>query len=103
MPLNKSTKKGAYQWRFYGVVLFLSTLVAAILWHLINIQILPGEDKGFEFLQSQGLARTLRTEVIPAHRGIISDRHGEPLAVSTPVISIWADPEKLLNAKGATW
>lgn len=99
MPLNKSIKKGIYQWRFYSVIVVLSTLVAAILWRLVNIQILPGEDQGFEFLQSQGLARTLRTEVIPAHRGVITDRHGEPLAVSTPVISIWADPEKLLNAR----
>ena len=99
MPLNQSTKKGVYQWRFYSVVLLLSALVTAILWRLVNIQILPGEDQGFEFLQSQGLARTLRTEVIPAHRGIITDRYGEPLAVSTPVISIWADPEKLLSAR----
>ena len=99
MPLNQSTKKGVYQWRFYSVVLLLSMLVTAILWRLVNIQILPGEDQGFEFLQSQGLARTLRTEVIPAHRGIITDRYGEPLAVSTPVISIWADPDKLLSAR----
>ena len=99
MPLNQSTKKGVYQWRFYSVALLLSALVTAILWRLVNIQILPGEDQGFEFLQSQGLARTLRTEVIPAHRGIITDRYGEPLAVSTPVISIWADPDKLLSAR----
>ena len=53
MPLNKSIKKGIYQWRFYSVIVVLSTLVAAILWRLVNIQILPGEDRGFEFLQSQ--------------------------------------------------
>ena len=56
-------------------------------------------DRGYEFLQGQGNARTNRTEVIPAHRGMISDRNGEPLAVSTPVASIWANPQELKNAK----
>jgi cell division protein FtsI (penicillin-binding protein 3) len=92
-------KTSAFQWRFWSILLLLSVLMAALLWHVINIQILPGEDRGFEFLQSQGMARTLRTEIIPAYRGIITDRNGETLAVSTPVVSIWANPEKLLAAK----
>lgn len=45
-----------------------------------------------EFLQLAGDARSIRTEAMPAHRGVIYDRHGEPLAVSTPVVSIWFDP-----------
>lgn len=48
-----------------------------------------------EFLQNQGDARYLRDVSIPAHRGMITDRHGEPLAVSTPVDSVWANPSKL--------
>jgi cell division protein FtsI (penicillin-binding protein 3) len=47
------------------------------------------------FLQSQGDARTLRNEVIPAHRGMITDRNGEPLAISTPVVTLWANPQEL--------
>ncbi|MDQ7727473.1 penicillin-binding transpeptidase domain-containing protein [Halomonas sp. SpR8] len=47
------------------------------------------------FLQSQGDARTLRHETIPAHRGMITDRNGEPLAISTPVVTIWANPQEL--------
>ncbi len=47
-----------------------------------------------DFLQGQGDARSIRAEVIPAMRGIIYDRHGEPLAVSTPVFAIWTDPSK---------
>lgn len=46
------------------------------------------------FLQSQGNARVLRTLPVSAHRGMIVDRHGEPLAVSTPVDTVWADPQK---------
>ena len=44
------------------------------------------------FLRKQGDARTIRTEVVDAHRGTITDRRGELLAVSTPVESIWVDP-----------
>ncbi len=44
------------------------------------------------FLQEQGDARSLRFETLPANRGIIFDRNGEPLAVSTPVVSVWVDP-----------
>ena len=44
------------------------------------------------FLQEQGDARSLRYETLAANRGIIFDRNGEPLAVSTPVLSIWIDP-----------
>jgi cell division protein FtsI (penicillin-binding protein 3) len=51
-----------------------------------------------EFLAAQGDHRHLRTVEISAHRGAITDRHGEPLAVSTPVDSIWADPRELKSA-----
>ncbi|APX93630.1 cell division protein [Halomonas sp. 1513] len=47
------------------------------------------------FLQGQGDARTLRTDTIPAHRGMIVDRNGEPLAISTPVVSLWVNPQEL--------
>jgi cell division protein FtsI (penicillin-binding protein 3) len=47
------------------------------------------------FLQGQGDARTLRTESLTAHRGMISDRNGEPLAISTPVVTLWANPQEV--------
>jgi cell division protein FtsI (penicillin-binding protein 3) len=46
-----------------------------------------------DFLQAKGESRYSRTLEIPANRGRILDRHGEALAVSTPVQSIWAIPE----------
>lgn len=50
-----------------------------------------------DFLQDQGYERFLRVMEIPAYRGVIKDRHGEPLAVSSPVDSVWANPKKLLQ------
>lgn len=50
-----------------------------------------------EFLQHEGDARHLREIPIPAFRGMITDRNGEPLAVSTPVDSAWANPPVLLE------
>ncbi|BCT91777.1 penicillin-binding protein 3 [Lysobacter helvus] len=49
------------------------------------------------FYQAQGDARFLREIPIPTSRGMITDRNGEPLAVSTPVESIWANPQELLK------
>jgi len=51
-----------------------------------------------EFLTHQADVRHLRTAKIPAHRGVITDRNGEPLAVSTPVDSIWVSPRQIVRA-----
>jgi len=51
-----------------------------------------------DFLNEQADTRHLRTEKISAHRGTITDRNGEPLAISTPVDSIWANPRELAVA-----
>ena len=50
-----------------------------------------------EFYQRQGEARFVREIPIPTSRGMITDRNGEPVAVSTPVESIWANPQELLR------
>ena len=86
------------RWRYLLVVAVLATLPVAGLWHIAQLQVMPDVDKGYEFLQGQGMARTLRTESIPAYRGVITDRRGEPLAVSTPVVTLWANPQ-LVNVE----
>ena len=45
-----------------------------------------------DFLQQKGDARYSRVIEITAHRGVITDRSGEPLAISTPVESVWVSP-----------
>jgi cell division protein FtsI (penicillin-binding protein 3) len=52
-----------------------------------------------DFLKGQGDARSLRHIPIPAHRGLITDRNGEPLAVSTPVTTLWANAKEMQVAK----
>lgn len=73
----------------------LSALPVVLAWHLANLQVIPGDEKDFRFLQGEGEARTLRNEKLSAYRGVITDRHGELLAVSTPVKSIFANPQEL--------
>jgi cell division protein FtsI (penicillin-binding protein 3) len=51
-----------------------------------------------DFLNQQADTRHLRTEKISAHRGSIMDRNGDPLAISTPVDSVWANPKELAAA-----
>lgn len=48
-----------------------------------------------DFLQQKGSAHQTRIVNIPAHRGKILDRHAEPLAISTPVDSIWVNPREI--------
>lgn len=80
---------GLSAWR-YGSMLCGFLLVVVILgWRLVDLQVIDND-----FLQRQGDVRTIRVETIDAHRGVVSDRYGEPLAVSTPVQTIWANPSE---------
>jgi len=83
--------------RFTGRVTLVLALFAVVASSLVaravHLQVL---DK--DFLNQQADTRHLRTEKISAHRGTITDRNGEPLAISTPVDSIWANPKELAPA-----
>lgn len=54
-----------------------------------------------DFLVNQGEARFRRSMVLEANRGLITDRNGEPLAISTPVQTIWASPADMEPIKPA--
>jgi cell division protein FtsI (penicillin-binding protein 3) len=68
----------------------MALAAVALVWRAVCLQVL---DK--EFLLSQADARHLRVVSLPAHRGKILDRNGEPLAISTPVESVWVNPQTL--------
>ena len=83
--------------RFVGrvtlVSVFFSLIAVALAARAVHLQVFNRE-----FLNQQADTRHLRRERISAHRGTITDRNGEPLAISTPVDSIWANPKELAPA-----
>ncbi|MCL8304300.1 peptidoglycan D,D-transpeptidase FtsI family protein [Pseudomonas putida] len=83
-----------YPWRFRVVIALLALMAGAIAWRIIDLQVVDRD-----FLKGQGDARSLRHIPIPAHRGLITDRNGEPLAVSTPVTTLWANPKEMQVAR----
>jgi cell division protein FtsI (penicillin-binding protein 3) len=78
------------RWRYITVQIALLILLSAIVWRVVYLQVLQKD-----FLISEGTSRWQRVEVVNAPRGMLVDRYGEPIAVSTPVMSIWADPREL--------
>jgi len=86
-------KKQIKNLRFRSHFLLAVLLCAGILliWRGIDLHVVR-----HDFLQGQGDARALRVVEMAAHRGMITDRDGEPLAISTPVDSIWANPQELI-------
>lgn len=83
--------------RFVGRVTlvgaFFALVATSLLARAVQLQVFNKD-----FLNQQADTRHLRTERISAHRGTITDRNGEPLAISTPVDSIWANPKELAPA-----
>ena len=76
-------------------MLVLASLPILLLVKIAQLQILPSQERGVDFLQHQGDSRAIRNVTIPAYRGLITDRNGEPLAISTPVTAIVANPKNI--------
>lgn len=85
------------RWRLWVVASLLLVLLALLVGRLVLLQVLD-QDRGASFLRQQGAARAVRVAEIPAYRGLVTDRRGEPLAVSTPVVSLWANPQILRDS-----
>jgi cell division protein FtsI (penicillin-binding protein 3) len=83
--------------RFTGrvtlIAVFFGLLASSLIARAVHLQVFNKD-----FLNQQADTRHLRVEMISAHRGTITDRNGEPLAISTPVDSIWANPKELAPA-----
>ncbi len=88
--INESTRSS---FRLSIVVLLVITAALLLLWRSVDLHVLRKD-----FLQHQGDARYLRVMPVVAHRGMIQDRNGEPLAISTPVDSVWVQPEEFIAA-----
>jgi cell division protein FtsI (penicillin-binding protein 3) len=83
----------SFRWRAYVLVGLLICAATGLVWRAVNLTLVD-----HTFLAKEGDARFSRVVQIAAHRGTITDRYGEPLAVSTPVDSIWVNPKELALA-----
>lgn len=73
------------------VLAFFVALACGLLWRAADLQTYRHRP----FLLEQAELRHLRAVKMPSHRGMIVDRHGQPLAISTPVESVWVNPREL--------
>ena len=94
MSNKNQYQAGLKNWRHYLVMLCGLGLFAVLLLRLLQLQILETD-----FLQHESNKRTVRDHSLSAYRGMIVDRNNEPLAVSTPVKSIWLNPKQILQDK----
>jgi len=88
--MSKQSSYSNNVWRVHLLLVLIVSAACFLAWRALNIQIIDNQ-----FLQAQGDARHLRVISLPAHRGMILDRNGEALAISTPVNSVWADPQSV--------
>ena len=79
-------------WRYHFVTIVFGILFLVLAARAVHLQVIDND-----YLQSQGDARYLRVQKTPPTRGVISDRNGQPLAISTPVDSIWMHPPTILG------
>jgi cell division protein FtsI (penicillin-binding protein 3) len=73
-------------WTLIGLLLLILGL---LIWRMLDLTLINRA-----FYKGQGDARTLRVVSIPAYRGMITDRNGQALAISTPMASIWINPQQ---------
>ena len=87
--MKNKNNKPQYQFRRMIVLSVFALLISGLFYRALDMQVLNQA-----FFQQQGDARHIRTVPISAHRGDIYDRNGEPLAISTPVDSVWINPKE---------
>ncbi len=91
--MSSQVPESGYTGRKWFLLALFSLAATAVACRVFYLQILNKD-----FLIDQGDARAIRSVDIPTYRGMITDRNGEPVAVSTPVASIWAAPGKVLDS-----
>ncbi|TCB65455.1 penicillin-binding protein PBP3 [Acinetobacter sp. ANC 4178] len=81
-------------WRFYLMWAVVLLCFLALVGRAFYVQVI-----NHDFLQNKANANILRTETLKAMRGVIYDRHGVPLAISTPVMKVVIDPRDYFDNK----
>lgn len=88
--MKNKNNKSDYQLRRMIVLSVFTLVVSGLLYRALDMQVINQP-----FFKQQGDARHLRVVPVSAHRGDIYDRNGEPMAISTPVDSVWINPQEL--------
>ncbi|WP_020560359.1 peptidoglycan D,D-transpeptidase FtsI family protein [Thiofilum flexile] len=83
-----------FQGRRFLLMLVLLALIGVLLLRAAWLEVYQGD-----WLQEQADKRQTSIVKIPASRGMIVDRNGDPLAISSPVESLWCNPSKLIEAR----
>ncbi|WP_423821408.1 penicillin-binding protein 2 [Salinisphaera sp. SPP-AMP-43] len=81
------------RWRAWLVLVVFAVFGATLVWRAVDLQVFDER-----FLTHQGDIRHVRTVKVPANRGAIVDRNGQPMALSAPTESVWAVPSAVLKA-----
>ena len=87
---DNDTQAKHYRWRSAAVFGLVALAAVGLAARAVELQLL-----NHDYLAKQGDDRSLRVAKIAAHRGAITDRNGEPLAISTPVDSVWVNPQEV--------
>ena len=82
------------RWRVRVVTVALALSALGLVGKALYLQMNQGD-----FLRDEGAARHVRTVSSHAPRGVVRDRHGTALAMSTAIQSIWADPREAVHAR----
>ncbi len=93
--VSKKKEPSLIRWRFNLICFFVCFSFLILLSRAAYIQVIEPDR-----LRYEGDLRSLRVKALPSARGMISDRHGEPLAVSVPVNAVYLDPVVLFDNGG---
>jgi cell division protein FtsI (penicillin-binding protein 3) len=91
MKINKKSRNDlAYQPRHKFLLLVLFLIFAGLIVRLVDLTVIKRN-----FLQDQGEQRVTKKVIIPANRGMLVDSKNMPIAVSTAMVSVWVNPQKI--------
>lgn len=83
-------------WRSRALLLAFLLLFAALAIRAVYLQ-----GMNHDFYRQKGEERSSHVLKVSEHRGMITDRNGEPLAISTPVESAWLNPREVKFTAGS--
>jgi cell division protein FtsI (penicillin-binding protein 3) len=89
-PADSDIRARSYRWRSLLVLVLVFCGALGLVVRAVQLQLVE-----HDLLEKRGKEESMRAVKITAHRGAITDRNGEPLALSSPVDSIWVDPSEL--------